>query len=224
MGSVYWNTNESLWPSLKPRVGSLVSSGQRPISLYFITFDNICTHTYTPDYILTSKERSRTKPRPFLLLLTHNSLPLHFCLSSWYLYIYSPFHIRPTFPNHFLQIPIWHFSLFLCKFMAPRSHLAHLPPPLLLLSLTRCPHISFWLCLSLGPLSPLSTRLAIFFIPPHSLSSFLSHFISRSVFTVYPPSTSLPVPLFFLTSPHRLSFLSFFTLPFSCCIKSVSSV
>lgn len=164
--------------------------------------------------VLPSQKTLQTKSNAFLLLFSHHSSPLH---SSCF------------FPEQFFFIschgcfskPFPHQSL--SGAFSPSLCLTH-PPLSWLLSLTFCPHISFWLCLSLGPLSLLSTRLSLVSLARLSHSPLPFSTSSSAVFTVYLLPIP-PVPFFFITFAHTLFvFLSLFTLLFSCCIKSVSSV
>lgn len=105
------------------------------------------------------------------------------------------FRVTAVFPNHFLPRALCG-SLSIS--LPPPSH-PHLSR---MLSLTLCPHISLWLCLSLGSLSLLSTPLVFFCRAPLS-------FFTVFTYTVKPPqshplSLAPPPPALLPSSPVPL--------------------
>lgn len=163
-GSAYWYNSESLSPHLKSQARELEKAKTDLDLFYHLRFYRLTQPWPFVLQFLLKYSHLKRAPRP-------NSMPsplrsalillLFSCLFSEQL---LKFHVMVVFPNHFLPVSLWYF---LSKFM-PHSHspLHHLLGPL---SLTLCPHISFWLSLSLGPLSLLSTHLSLFFILPNSL-------------------------------------------------------
>lgn len=209
-GLAYWYTNESLRPRLKSQVASLASFSswrrQRQILIYFIIFDYI--HTRPWPFLLQIlliwkcsrlSRAPRTKPSACSrFLFSHHSSPLLFAHLTFFPEQFFFIICRGRFSKPFPpNLSLW------CP---PPSLCLPLIPPSCGCYLSRCaPHISFCLCLSLGPLSLSSTRLFLF-SNPTPLNFTLFSLPPSSVFFLHClPTACPPVPSFF---SHSFLFLS----------------